>query len=75
MILETTNPKYQSRAQIPAGRKFYIQTQDRGDLEFISDGSRSMARGELQLAAVGLLALVIGICFLMWITTPGTVIR
>lgn len=48
MILETTNPKYKTRPQIPAGRKVYVQMQDRADLEFISEGSRSMARGELQ---------------------------
>jgi hypothetical protein len=48
MILETTNPKYQTRPQIPAGRKFCLPTQDRTDLEFISAGSRAMARGELQ---------------------------
>ncbi|KQS84274.1 hypothetical protein [Rhizobium sp. Leaf383] len=48
MILETTNPKYLTRPQIPAGRKFAFQTHDRADLEYISDGTRSMARGELQ---------------------------
>lgn len=48
MILETTNPKYQTRPQIPAGRRYYITTPERSDLEFISEGSRSMARGELQ---------------------------
>jgi hypothetical protein len=48
MILETTNPKYQQRPQIPAGRKFVFREQDRSDLEYISQGSLSMARGELQ---------------------------
>ncbi|WP_037079284.1 hypothetical protein [Neorhizobium vignae] len=48
MILETTNPKCQTRPQIPAGRKFYTNQQERSDLEYISEGSRSMARGELQ---------------------------
>lgn len=48
MILETTNPKFKTAPLIPAGRKFSFATQDRADLEFISDGSRSMARGELQ---------------------------
>lgn len=48
MILETTNPKYKTRPQIPAGRKFFLPVQDRSDLELISEGSRAMARGELQ---------------------------
>ena len=48
MILETTNPKYFQKPQVPAGRKFAFQTQDRNDLEYMSQGSLSMSRGELQ---------------------------
>jgi hypothetical protein len=48
MILETTNPKYKTRPQIPAGRKFSFATQDRVEAEYMSHGSRAMSRGELQ---------------------------
>lgn len=49
MILETTNPKYKTRAQIPAGKRFYEpRATDHYDGDFVSAGSRAMARGELQ---------------------------
>ena len=48
MILETTNPKYFQKPQVRAGHKFAFSTNDRNDLEFMSQGSLSMARGELQ---------------------------
>lgn len=48
MILETTNPKYQTRPQIPAGRKVYLTTGREPESDFVSAGSRAMARGELQ---------------------------
>lgn len=48
MILETTNPKYFQRPQIPAGRKFYEprSANEIYDGDFVSAGSRSMAKGE-----------------------------
>lgn len=48
MILETTNPKYQTRPLIPAGRKVYLTTGREAESDFVSEGSRAMARGELQ---------------------------
>jgi hypothetical protein len=48
MILETTNPKYKQRPQISAGKKFYgpRDPSEIYDGDFVSAGSRSMARGE-----------------------------
>lgn len=48
MILETTNPKYQQRPQIPAFRKVYLTSGREAESDFVSAGSRAMARGELQ---------------------------
>ena len=46
-ILEVTNPIYHQEPQIVAGRKFYGPRTDADiyDGDFVSEGSRSMARG------------------------------
>ncbi|MBD9544273.1 hypothetical protein IB276_33040 [Ensifer sp. ENS04] len=47
MILETTNPKFKTRSQIPAGRKFYDRpASEIYDGDFVGASSRSMAKGE-----------------------------
>lgn len=48
MILETTNPLYHQRPQIPAGKKFYgpRNSAEIYDGDFVGAGSRSMARGD-----------------------------
>lgn len=48
MIFEATNLKYKTRPQIPVDRKFYSTTPERSDLVFLSAGSRSKSRGDVQ---------------------------
>lgn len=48
MIIEATNLKYKTRPQIPVDRKFYSTTPERSDLVFLSAGSRSKSRGDVQ---------------------------
>ncbi len=48
MILETTNPKYFQKPLVPAHRRVYLTTGREAESDFVSEGSRAMARGELQ---------------------------
>jgi hypothetical protein len=49
MIRETTNPMYKQKPQFSGVRRFYDRPASQVyDGDFVSAGSRSMARGELQ---------------------------